>query len=69
MDRHFDTICTELLRSYRQGGLFPRFSGDEHAIRRKATPAGGCSDIRKIGVCLRVGGLAGVPGNGQNPLG
>jgi hypothetical protein len=49
--------------------LLPGFSGDEHTTRRKATPAGGSSDIKKIRVCLRVGGLAGVRGNGENPLG
>jgi hypothetical protein len=45
------------------------FSGGEHTTWRKAASGGGCSDIRKFGVCLRAGGLAGVPGNGQNPLG
>ena len=45
------------------------FSGGEHTTWRKAASDVGCSDIKKFGVCLRAGGLAGVPGNGQNPLG
>jgi nitrite reductase (NO-forming)/hydroxylamine reductase len=45
------------------------FSGGEHTTWRKAASDVGCSDIKKFGVCLRLGGLAGVPGNGQNPLG
>jgi hypothetical protein len=45
------------------------FSGGEHTTWRKAASDAGCSEIGKFGVCLRAGGLAGVPGNGQNPLG
>jgi hypothetical protein len=45
------------------------FSDGEHTTWRKAASDAGCSEIRKFGVCLRAGWLAGVPGNGQNPLG
>ena len=45
------------------------FSDGEHTTWRKAASDAGCSEIRKFGVCLRSGGLAGVPGNGQNSLG
>ena len=45
------------------------FSGGEHTTWRKAASDAGCSEIRKFGVCLRLGGLAGVCENGQNPLG
>jgi hypothetical protein len=45
------------------------FSGGEHTTWRKAASDVGSSEIGKFGVCLRLGGLAGVPGNGQNPLG
>ena len=50
-------------------GLLLGFSGGKHTTWRKAASDAGCSDTKKFGVCLRVGGLAGVPGNGQNPLG
>jgi hypothetical protein len=48
--------------------LEPWFSGDEHTTWRKAASDVGSSEIRKFGVCLRAGGLAGVCGNGENPL-
>jgi hypothetical protein len=45
------------------------FSGGEHTTWRKAASDAGCSELRKFGVCLRLGGLAGVRENGENPLG
>ena len=49
--------------------LLPGFSGGEHTTWHKAASDAGCSDIGKFDVCLHVGGLAGVRGNGENPLG
>jgi hypothetical protein len=53
----------------RTWGVMPGFSGSEHTTWRKAASDVGSSEIRKFGVCLRAGGLAGVCGKGENPLG
>ena len=64
----FDFIDHRLLVSVSDGQRLA-FSGGEHTTWRKAASDVGCSEIRKFGVCLRLGGLAGVRENGENPLG